>query len=149
MNRGTAAPQSDGAEGKTRSTEGHAFHRGGQVSSVEALARWLNERPRDESDGSFTSETRVRLGREANRRLLYLSRRFGVPKEDLAGWLVRSAIKDVFDAIPGDPLPHRMIPDLHDAGVDPETYRWFDLDGVEADELLEELTGSSEGAAGR
>lgn len=114
------------------------------MSSVEAFARWMDGPPRA-SGGRAPAETRVRLDGGANRRLLYLSKRFGVSKEDLAGELVRSAIEDVFDAIPGDPLPDEMIPDLHNAGVDPETYRWFDLDGVEDDELLEELARSSDG----
>ena len=108
------------------------------MSSVESLGRWLAYclRARDEEP---SVETSLQLDRKTNRELLYLSKRFGMPKATLIQELVRAAISDVFRVIPGDPVPSELIPDLHDADVDPETFKWFDLDGVATDEEKEEL----------
>lgn len=100
-----------------------------RTSSVEAYGRWLDTRPRFGTLGNSVVTT-LDLDKETNSRLLYLARRFGVPKRKLAADLLRSATKDVFDVIPGDPVPASLIPDLHDAGVDPLTYKFFDLDGL-------------------
>jgi hypothetical protein len=107
------------------------------MSSVEAFGRWLNERPR--KDGRATVTTKIRLDREANRQLLYLSKRFAMPKKTLAEDLLRTALKDVFAIVPGDPVPNEMIPCLHDAGIAPEAYKWFDLGSVDVEEEVEEL----------
>jgi hypothetical protein len=37
-----------------------------------------------------------------------------------------------------DPLPAGLLPDLRGAGVDPENFRWFDLESVKEEEEKEE-----------
>ncbi len=108
------------------------------MTSVEALGWWLADRSRTAARGPFV-ETRLLLDRETNQGLLYLSRRFGMPKTTLLRELVRAAVKDVFAVIPGDPLPADLISNLRDAGVDPERFRRFDLESVKEDEEREEL----------
>jgi hypothetical protein len=111
-----------------------------KLTSVEALGWWLADRPRTEARGPFM-ETRLLLDRETNERLLYLSKRFSIPKATLLRELVRAAVKDVFAVIPGDPLPAELVSDLRGAGVNPESFRWFDLQSVKEDEEREELQG--------
>lgn len=113
------------------------------VSSVETLGRWLADCPRA-TDEEPSVETSLWLDRKTNQELLYLSKRFDMPKAALVQELVRAAVRDVFKAIPGDPISNELIPDLHDAGVDPERFRWFDLDGVAIDEGREELQAMME-----
>jgi hypothetical protein len=107
------------------------------VTSVEALGLWLADRPRTAARGPFV-ETRLLLDRETNQRLLYLSKRFSLPKATLLRELVRAAVKDVFTVIPGDPLPTQLVLDLRGISVDPERLRWFDLESVKEDEEREE-----------
>jgi hypothetical protein len=83
-------------------------------------------------------QSRLLLDAETNHRLLYLSKRFGIPKTTLLRELVRAAVKDIFEVIPGDPLPAGLLPDLRGAGVDPENFRWFDLESVKEEEEKEE-----------
>jgi hypothetical protein len=71
------------------------------VTSVEALGRWLADRPQTEAREPFI-ETRMPLDRETGERLLYLSKWFAVPKTTLLRELVRAAVKDVFAVIPSD-----------------------------------------------
>jgi hypothetical protein len=68
------------------------------VTSVEAPGWWLAGRPQTEARGPFI-ETRIPLHRENNERLLYLSKRFAVPKTTLLRELVRAAVRDVFVVI--------------------------------------------------
>ena len=103
------------------------------MSSVETLGRWLADCPRAR-DEEPSVETSLWLDLTTNQELLYLSKRFDVPKAELTQELVRAAVRDVFKVIPGDPIPKELIPDLHDAGVDPERFRWFDLDGAAVEE---------------
>lgn len=112
------------------------------TSSVEAYGRWLDTRPRFGTQQSAVATT-LDLDEGTNSRLLYLARRFGVPKRELAADLLRSATKDVFDVIPGDPVPDSLIPDLHDAGIDPLTYKFFDLDGADREGLEEDTYPST------
>jgi hypothetical protein len=119
------------------------------MSSVETFGRWLADRPRAR-DEEPSIETSLWLDRTTNKELLYLSKRFDVPKAKPVQELVQAAVRDVFKVIPGDPIPNELIPDLHDAGVDPEKFRWFDLDGVAVEEKEEGLQaidfgGPSEG----
>ncbi len=120
------------------------------MSSVETLGRWLSDCPRAR-DEEPSVETSLWLDRKTNQELLYLSKRFDIPKAEIVRQLIRAAIRDVFKVIPSDPIPNELIPDLHDAGVDPERFRWFDLDGVASEENEEELqamefSGPSEGS---
>lgn len=118
-------------------------------SSVETMARWLADCPRA-SDEEPPVETSLWLDRQTNQELLYLSKRFDIPEAELLRELLRAAVRDVFKVIPSDPIPNEMIPDLHDAGVDPERFRWFDLYGTAVQEKEEglqamEFDGPSEG----
>lgn len=70
------------------------------MGSVDALAKWLNEKPRE--NGAATVVQQVRLHPDTARALAYLSRRFGMPKATLAAELLGAAIKDALDATPGD-----------------------------------------------
>lgn len=70
------------------------------MGSVDALAKWLQERPRQ--DGAATEIVQVRLDRDSNHTLLYLAGRFGMPKATLAQELLRAAIKDTLKATPGN-----------------------------------------------
>jgi hypothetical protein len=79
------------------------------VTSVEALGWRLAGRPPTEAREPFI-ETRIPLDRETSERLLYLSKRFGIPKTTLLRELVRAAVKDVFAVIPSDPLPTSSSP---------------------------------------
>jgi len=120
------------------------------MSSVETLGRWLADCPRARNEEPSV-ETTLLLDRKTNQELLYLSKRFDVPKAELVQQLIRAAVRDIFKVIPSDPIPNELIPDLHDAGVDPERFRWFDLDGVASEENEEELqamefSGPSEGS---
>ena len=104
------------------------------MTSVEALGWWLADHLQTtEAHGPFL-ETRLLLDRETNQRLLYLSKRFSIPKTTLLRELVRVAVEDIFAVIHGDPLPTELVPDLRGAGVDPERLRWFDLESVNKDE---------------
>jgi hypothetical protein len=47
-------------------------------------------------------QSRLLLDAETNHRLLYLSKRFGIPKTTLLRELVRAAVKDIFEVIPGE-----------------------------------------------
>jgi hypothetical protein len=80
-----------------------------KLTSVEALGWWLADRPRTEAHMHFV-ETRLLLDRETNERLLYLSKRFSIPKRTLLRELVRAAVKDIFTVIPSDPLPTSSSP---------------------------------------
>jgi hypothetical protein len=108
-----------------------------KLTSVEALGWWLADRPQTEAHRHFV-QTRLLLDRETDERLLYLSKRFSIPKTTLLRELVRAAVKDIFAVIPGDPPPTALAPDLRGAGVDSERLRWFDLESVKEDEEREE-----------
>ncbi len=69
-------------------------------SSVDALAKWLNEKPRHE--GPATVVQQVRLHPNSSRTLAYLAKRYGMPKGTLAAELLDAAIKDALDATPGN-----------------------------------------------
>ena len=99
------------------------------MGSVETLGRWLSECPRPSED-LLSAELSLPLDGEMDRRLRYLSARFGIRGDDLAKELLWSALRDTFAVIPGDPIPPELLPDIHDAGLDPAEFRWFDLDGV-------------------
>jgi hypothetical protein len=110
-----------------------------KLTSVQALGWWLADHPRTtEAHGPFV-ESRLLLDGETNHRLLYLSKRFSIPKTTLLRELVRAAVKDIFAVIPGDALPTDLVPDLRGAGVDPESFRRFDLESVKEEEEREEL----------
>ena len=79
------------------------------MTSVEALGWWLAGRPQIEAS-ELLIETRLPLDRETGERLLYLSKRFAIPKRTLLRELVRAAVKDVFAMIPSDPLPVSSSP---------------------------------------
>ncbi len=69
------------------------------MSSVETLGRCSADCPTHEEP---LVETTLRLDREIDRQLLYLSGRFGVPKADLIRELVRATVKDLFEVlVPG------------------------------------------------
>jgi hypothetical protein len=94
-----------------------------KLTSVEALGWWLADHPQTtEAHGPFL-ETRLLLDKETNQRLLYLSKRFTIPKTTLLRELVRAAMKDVFAVIPGDPIPTALAPELRDVGVEEESRR--------------------------
>ena len=99
------------------------------MSSVETLGRWLSDCPRPLEDAP-SAELSLPLDGEMDRELRYLSARFGLRGDDLAKELLRSALRDTFAVIPSDPIPLELLPDIHDAGLDPSEFRWFDLDGA-------------------
>ncbi|MDP9438494.1 MAG: hypothetical protein M3P49_07095 [Actinomycetota bacterium] len=72
------------------------------MSSVDALAKWLYERPR--AEGGPTKVLQIRLDQDSNRTLAYLSKRFGMPKATVAQELLRAAMKDTLRAIPGNKI---------------------------------------------
>lgn len=103
------------------------------MSSVEALGMWLSECPRPSEDVPSVAVS-LPLDGVMDRKLRYLSARFGLHRDDLTRELLRAALRDTFAMISSDPIPSKLLPDIHDAGLDPEEYRWFDLDGVGEDE---------------
>jgi hypothetical protein len=108
------------------------------LTSVEALDWWLVGCPQTEAREPFI-ETRMPLDRETSERLLYLSKRFAIPKTTLLRELVRAAVKDVFVVIPSDPPLARLVCDPRDGGVPPEDFQWFDPQRVKEGEDREEL----------
>ncbi len=80
-----------------------------KLTSAEALGWWLAARPQTEAREPFIA-TRIPLDRETSERLLYLSKRFSIPKRTLLRELVRAAVKDIFTVIPSDPLPTSSSP---------------------------------------
>ena len=108
------------------------------MTSVQALGWWLADHPRATEAHEPFVQSRLLLDGETNQRLLYLSKRFGIPKTTLLRELVRAAVKDIFAVIPGDRLPAELLADLRSAGVDPESFRWFDLESVKEEEEREE-----------
>ena len=70
------------------------------MGSVEALARWLVERPAGDWGG--TKVMQIRLDEDSNQKLAYLASRFGMPKATLAQELLRASIKDVLRETPGN-----------------------------------------------
>jgi hypothetical protein len=109
------------------------------LTSVEALGWWPTDSPRTGAHRHFV-ETRLLLDSETNERLLYLSKRFNVPKPTLLRELVRAAVKDISAVIPGDPLPTEPVLDLRGAGVDSERLWWFEVESVK------DIAGSGWGA---
>ncbi len=81
------------------------------MSCVETLDRWLSKCPRP---AESVPSVMVNLP----------------PDGEMDRELLRAALKDTFAVIPGDPIPPGLLPDIHDAGLDPDEYRWFDLDDV-------------------
>jgi hypothetical protein len=79
------------------------------------------------------------LDRETSERLLYLSKRFTIPKTTLLRELVRAAVKDVFAVIPSDPPLAGLVCDPGDGRVTPEGSQWFDPQRVNEGEDREEL----------
>ena len=110
-----------------------------QVNQRRSLGLVASRSPADDRRIWALLETTLLLDRETNQRLLYLSKRFSIPKTTLLRELVRAAVKDVFAVIPGDPLPAGLVSDLRGAGVDPESFQWFDVESVKEDEEREEL----------
>lgn len=108
------------------------------MTSVEALGWWLAGRPQTEAREPFI-ETRIPLDRETSERLLYLSKRFAIPKTTLLRELVRAAVKDVFAVIPSDPRLAGLVCDPRDGGVTPEGSQWFDPQRIKEGEDREEL----------
>lgn len=107
------------------------------MSTIEALGWWLADQSQAEARGPFV-ETRVLLDRETNQQILYLSKRFGVPKTTLIRKLLQAAARDVFAVIPGDPPPYGLIRDPGGASGAPDAFRWFDLQSIREDEEREE-----------
>jgi hypothetical protein len=70
------------------------------MGSVDSLAKWLQERPRQ--DGASTEVVQLRLDRDSNRTLGYLAHRFGMPKATLGQEMLRAAIQDTLKATPGN-----------------------------------------------
>ncbi len=70
------------------------------MSSVEALAHWLRERPKQNGTASVVHQ--IRLDQDSSKSLAYLAQRFGMPKATLAQELLRAAIKDTLVATPGN-----------------------------------------------
>ena len=108
------------------------------MTSVQALGWWLADHPRVTEAHEPFVQSRLLLDRETNQRLLYLSKRFAIPKTTLLRELVRAAVKDIFAVIPGDRPPAELLADLRGAGVDPESLRWFDLESLKEEEEKEE-----------
>jgi predicted DNA-binding protein len=108
------------------------------LTSVEALGWWLAGRPQTEAREPFI-ETRIPLDRETSERLLYLSKRFAIPKRTLLRELVRAAVDDVFAVIPSDQPLARLVCDPGDSRVTPEGAQWFDPQRVKEGENREEL----------
>jgi hypothetical protein len=109
------------------------------LTSVDALGWWQTDSPRTGAHRHFV-ETRLLLDRETNERLLYLSKRFNVPKPTLLRELVRAAVKDISAVIPAIRYPEPVL-DLRGAGVDPERLWWFEVESVK-----EDIAGSGWGA---
>jgi hypothetical protein len=95
------------------------------MGSVDALAKWLNEKPRNE--GAATVVQQIRLHRDTARTLAYLSDRYGMPKATLAAELLSAAIKDALRATPGNVR-------AGDLGLGQE-------EGVDPDELVHDFSG--------
>ena len=100
-----------------------------EVGRVETLGRWLSECPRPSGD-VLSAESSLPLDGEMDRQLRYPSERFGIRGDDLADELRRSALRETFAVIPSDPISTELLPEIHDAGLDPAECRRFDLDGV-------------------
>ena len=92
------------------------------MTSAEALGWWLAGRPQTEARGPFI-ETRIPLDRETSERLLYLSKRFAIPKRTLLRELVRAAVDDIFAVIPSDQPLAGLVCDPGDGRVTPEGAR--------------------------
>jgi hypothetical protein len=108
------------------------------LTRVEALGWWLAGRLQTEAREPFI-ETRMPLDRETSERLLYLSKRFAIPKRTLLRELVRADVDDVFAVIPSDPPLARLVCDPGDGRVTPEGSQWFDPQRVNEGEDREEL----------
>ena len=80
------------------------------MTRVEALGWWLAGRLQTEAREPFI-ETRMPLDRETSERLLYLSKRFAIPKRTLLRELVRADVDDVFAVNPSDPPLARLVCD--------------------------------------
>jgi hypothetical protein len=108
------------------------------LTSVEALGWWLAGRPQTEAREPFI-ETRVPLDWETSERLLYLSKRFAIPKRTLLRELVRAAVDDVFAVIPSAQPLAGLVCDPGDSRVTPKGAQWFDPQRVKEGENREEL----------
>jgi hypothetical protein len=97
------------------------------MSSVETSGRWLSNSSRLAEDVPSVM-VNPPLDGGMDWELRYLSVRFGIHGGDLTRELLRPAPRDTFVVMPGDPIPHALLFDIHDAGLDPEEYRWFDLE---------------------
>jgi hypothetical protein len=97
------------------------------MGSVDALGRWLVERPKGDLSEQ-TKSMQIRLDQKSYTDLSYLAARFGMPKATLAQELLRAAVKDVLQQTPGnavaDPdteaLTEGLIPEgarYHDYGI--------------------------------
>ena len=113
------------------------------MGSEETLGRWLSKCPRPSEDAPSVGLS-LPLDGEMDRELRYLSSRFGICGDDIAKELLRAALRDTFAVIPSDPIPPELLPDIHDARLDPAEFRWFDLDGVGS-----EVPGSMAGGSFR
>ena len=101
------------------------------MSSVEALARWLQEKPPE--NAGTTKVHQIRLDHETSKTLGYLARRFGMPKATLAQDLLRAAIKDTLDITPGNTtlgqqarFGDRGAMDAIEEGADPD-FRFHEM----------------------
>ncbi|MBA4116640.1 MAG: hypothetical protein H0X71_09470 [Rubrobacter sp.] len=81
------------------------------MSSVETLDRWLSKCPRP---AESVPSVMVNLP----------------PDGEMDRELLRAAPRDTFVVILGGPIPPALLPNIHDAGLDPEEYRCFGLDAV-------------------